>query len=263
LFSKLSTTWGRAGTWPERAIWALDHRLRERQGIYEYTDRADCLFRIQRERAPHSFLFADGTRVGTGDPIIGLHLWNEHIPTMGRRGPTVVWARRTLRAMDASLRELASFLQRRNEYDNVAAFYGNMCLGTASQCEQLARIVAHYGFEVIANREAPFSGSLHQLGQSILIALLALATNPASLRTAVLRRFRERLILSRATLESRYGAGVSLPASWVLPARCPSCTYLRAGTTTHALASAGCRSERMPVAPLPGSTARRPPSLHR
>jgi hypothetical protein len=234
LFSKLSTTWGRAATWPGQAIWALDHWLRERQGIYEYTDSADCLFRIQRERAPHPFSFSDGTHIRAGDPIIGLHLWNEHIPPMGRRGPTLVWARRTLRAVDTSLRELADFVQqRRDEYDNVAAFYGNMCLGTAAQCEQFARIVAHYGFEVIANRERPLSGSLHQFGQNILIVLLALASNPATLRTALLRRFRERLILSRATLESRYGVAVSSPLSQALPAHRPSC----ARTTTARNAS--------------------------
>jgi hypothetical protein len=195
----------RMRTWPEQAIWALDHWLRERQGIYEYTDHAECLFRIQRERAAHSFDFSDGTHVRAGDPIIGLHLWNEHIPVMGRRGPTLAWGRRTLRALDMSLRELARFLQRREEYADVKALSGNMCLGTAAQCEQLARILVPYGFEVLSNRKSGFSGSLHRLGQNILITLLALATNPATLRTALLRRYRERLILSRATLEARYG----------------------------------------------------------
>ncbi len=262
MFNKLSTKWGRATTWPEQAIWALDHWLRERQGIYEYTDSSDCLFRIQRERAPHPFSFSDGTRVRTGDPIISLHLWNEHIPAMGHRGPTLVWARRTLRALEASLRELAGFLQRRNEYDNVVAFYGNMCLGTAAQCEQFARIVTHYGFEVIANREPSGSGSLHQLGENILVVLLALASNPATLRTALLRRFRERLILSRATLESRYGVAVGSPSSPVPPVHCPSCARPPAGTNP-ALSNAGCRSERRPIALLPCSTAAQPPSLHR
>ena len=195
----------RVATWPEQAIWALDQWLRERQGIYEYTDQAECLFRIQRERAPHSFDFSDGTRVRAGDPIIGLHLWNEHMPVMGRSGPTLAWARRTLRALDTSLRELAWFLQRRAEYADVRALYGNMCLGTAAQCEQLSRIVRPYGFEVLYDRHSGRTGSLHGLGQNILTAMLVLVTNPATLRTALLRRYRELLILSRATLESHYG----------------------------------------------------------
>ena len=202
---KLSMTRERVTTWPEQAIWALDQWLRERQGIYEYTDQAECLFRIQRERAPHSFDFSDGTRVRAGDPIIGLHLWNEHIPVMGRCGPTLAWARRTLRALDTSLRELAWFLQRRAEYADVRALYGNMCLGTAAQCEQLSRIMRPYGFEVLSDRHSGRSGSFHGLGQNILTAMLVLVTNPATLRTALLRRYRELLILSRATLESHYG----------------------------------------------------------
>jgi hypothetical protein len=196
-------------TWPEQAVWALDRSLRERQGIYEYSNHAECVFRIQRERAAHAFRFSDGTRVRCGDPIIGLHLWNEHIPAMGRRGPTLVWARRTLRAIDTSLRELASFLRRRDEYADIAAFYGNMCLGTAAQCEQFARIVAHFGFEIVGKGEAGLPGYLHRLGDGILIAMLSLVTNPATLRTTLLRRYRERLIISRTTLDSRYGVGVS------------------------------------------------------
>jgi len=206
---KLSTTGARVLTWPQQAIWALDQWLRERQGIYEYTDQPECLFRIQRERAPDSFACSDGTRVHSGDPIIGLHLWNEHVPLMGRSGPTLLWARRTLRALDTSLRELARFLHRRAEYAEVKALYGNMCLGTAAQCEQLGRILQPYGFEVLSGRNSGLYGSLHGLGQNILTAMLIFATNPATLRTALLRRYRERLILSRATLESRYGPGAA------------------------------------------------------
>lgn len=215
---KLSTTGARMIKWPEQAIWALDQWLRERQGIYEYTDQPECLFRIQRERAPYSFAFSDGTQVRSGDPIIGLHLWNEHIPVMGRGGPTLLWARRTLRALEISLRELARFLHRRAEYADVKALYGNMCLGTAAQCEQLARIVQPYGFEVLSGRNNGVWGSLHAFGQNILTAMLVLATNPATLRTALLRRYREPLILSRATLESRYGPGCARRASISLSA---------------------------------------------
>lgn len=209
---KLSMTSHQVVTWPKQAIWALDHWLRERQGIYEFTDRADCLFRIQRERAAHSFSFRDGSRVRAGDPIIGLHLWNEHIPVMGRKGPTLAWARRTLRAVDTSLYELARFLYRHEDYADVRALYGNMCLGTAAQCEQLKRIVRPYGFEVLSNHKSGFCGLLHRFGQDILTSLLALATNPATLRTALLRHYRERLILSRATLEARYGATLARAA---------------------------------------------------
>lgn len=233
-------------TWPQQAIWALDHWLRERQGIYEFTDRAECLFRIQRERAAHSFVFCDGTRVLAGDPIIGLHLWNEHIPVMGRKGATLAWARRTLRALDTSLYELARFLHRREEYVDVRALQGNMCLGTAAQCEQLQRIVRAYGFEVLSSRNSGLRGSVHRFGQDILTALLALATNPVTLRTALLRHYRERLILSRATLETRYSAAL---------------TRERRAYKGSAL-NAESDSGRRPTVHLPCSAARQPEQLH-
>jgi len=168
---------------------------------------------------------------------------NEHIPVMGRCGPTLAWARRTLRALDTSLRELAWFLQRRAEYADVRALYGNMCLGTAAQCEQLSRIVRPYGFEVLSDRHSGRSGSFHGLGQNILTAMLVLVTNPATLRTALLRRYRELLILSRATLESHYGL---CPTQW------PASTLL----------SADSGSRHRQDAHRLCSTARRRPSRH-
>jgi hypothetical protein len=203
--TEFSAKRGREEIWPASLIWSLDRWLRTRQGVYEYTADAECLFRIQRARAERAFSLSDGTQVRAGEPILTLHFWNEHIPAMGRR-PTLVWARRTLNALDHSLQGLADYLRARAEYNDVAAFFGDMCLGTAAQCEQLARIVARYGFERAYRCEARNQAFLHPLGQSILVLLLALVTNRATLRTAILRRHRECLVLSRAMLECRYGA---------------------------------------------------------
>jgi len=203
---------GHGETWPEQAIFALDRWLRTRQGIYEYTQHAECLFRIQRARAPRSLSSCSGTRVRRGDSVLVLHLWNEHIPVMGQQGPTLAWARQTVRALDTSLRELATYLRLQHEYDSVRALCGDMCLGTAAQCEQLERIVARYGFEAVAGGTLASSGPLHRLGENILILMLALATNRATLRTAVLRRYRKPVILPRAALEQRYARASRAPS---------------------------------------------------
>lgn len=205
LSTQLRYNHGHGEAWPEQAIFALDRWLRARQGIYEYTHHAQCLFRIQRAVAERSLSSCNGTRVRRGDSILVLHLWNEHIPVMGHRGPTLAWARQTVRALDTSLRELATYLRLQRGNDSIRALCGDMCLGTAAQCEQLERIVARYGFEAVAGSTVASSGSLHRLGENILILMLALATNRATLHTAILRRYRKPVILPRAALEQRYG----------------------------------------------------------
>jgi hypothetical protein len=191
-------------SWIVRAILALDRELRKRQGIYEYTQHTSCLFRTERWRADQTLYLDDGTRICRGDPILKLHLWNEHIPHMRRDGASVGWARRTTRAMEISLRELARHLNERSQL-HFAAICADMRLGSATESQRLSRIVARYGFETHPNTDQRPS-FFHRFGEIILMCLLVLATNPVALRGSTLRRDYVRIYLSRAALERRYGA---------------------------------------------------------
>ena len=202
--AEISAKSGSPLPWLEHAIFALDAWLRRRQGIYEYTTDPQCLFRIARCRADQAVRLADGTLVRAGDPLIELHLWNENMPAMGLEGPTVGWAHRVSRSIQASLRELAEYLARERSLDGVAVVCGDMQLGSPRQTEQLAHIVARYGFETQAGG-CGGHGILHRFGKSLLVLLLVAATNPVALRSAVLRPYHKRVFLSRATLERRYG----------------------------------------------------------
>ena len=191
-----------AGGWLERAVFSLDRLLRARLGIYEYSNNPQCVFRIGLARAEQPFPLPDGSVIRAGDEILELHLWNEHIPAMGHEGPTLAWARQVRAALSASFVELARYLEQHPELRHVRAICGDMHLSTRQQRDQLARIVARYGFIVVDSRTRP--GALHRLGKPILIALLVLATNPAALRSAILRRQHTRLLLPRAALERRF-----------------------------------------------------------
>jgi len=182
----------------------LDGWLRRRQGIYEFTTNRRCLFRAEIGRSDCSVTLADGTRITAGDAVLVLHLWNEHIPPIGARGPTVGWARHVSRAAHTSLRELARHLQQRAELDDVAAIYGDMHLGSARQAEQFTRLVSRYGFETVGAGAAETDGALHRFGKDILVLLLVAATNPVALRSTLLRRFHRRVFISRAVLARRY-----------------------------------------------------------
>lgn len=185
-------------------VMKLDGWLRRRQGIYEYTTERRCLFRVELGRSDCSVTLADGTELASGDPVLVLHLWNEHIRPLTVRGPTVAWARHMSRAAHISLRELARYLQQNAELDDINAIYGDMQLGSARQAEQFTRIVSRYGFETVDEGKPDYDGALHRFGKNILILLLVAATNPVALRSAILRRFHRRVFISRAVLARRY-----------------------------------------------------------
>jgi hypothetical protein len=186
------------------AVFALDRWLRRRQGSYEFSTRPGCLFRIEPCTADRRIVLSDGTCALPGDPVINLHLWNEHIPRMGRRGPTVGWARQISHALDSSLAELSFYLSRRPDLAGVRVLYGEMSLATRRQTGRFQRLMARYGFEEGVHPEPDRRGSLRRLGDTILVLLLVLATNPVSLRRA-LRRYRSCIYLSRSALDARYG----------------------------------------------------------
>lgn len=189
--------------WFEHAVFGLDRWLRQRQGVLEYTDNPDCVFRIQRARAEAPLVLSDGTRIAPGDAVLNLHLWNEQFPAMGPDGATMRWARAVAGAIDLSLRELALHLRWMRDLDDVVALRADMRLGTTDRSGQLARISSRYGFEA-ACAAVDEHGAIQRLGENIFLVLLVLATNPAALRAPVLWRDHTLVYLSRSSLEQRY-----------------------------------------------------------
>lgn len=191
--------------WLEAMVAALDERLRQRQGVFEFSRNPDCLFRIQVVPAVADLILSDGVRIRAGDRLIGLHLWNEQIPAFPANGPTLAWAHRIQHAFDVSLLELARFLAGRSDLDDVAALCGNMGLGTTERSGQARRLVERFGFEQIAVQQVPsLATQLHWFGENILIAMMILARNAAALRADALWRDRTLVFLSRRKLQDRY-----------------------------------------------------------
>ncbi len=248
---------------PGQWIFALDRWLCRRLGIYEYSAREECLFRAELKRADETVSLSDGLEVRLGDPLLELHLWNEHVPPMGR-GPSLAWGRRTARVMDASLGELGQHLTQSLECRTVVALRAQMRLRTGRQSAQLASIFRRFGFEAVTHPQLERPGRLHLLGENILVALLTFAANPVSLRSGLLRRSGARVIISREAFLRRYG-----------PLRCAalgaqSAAVSRAAPAAPAVlapASARPRPHRQPALPRPGASQvarlRRPGLFHR
>jgi hypothetical protein len=200
-----------SGVLVEHAVYGLDRWLRQRQGVYEFSDDPMCLFRIRRSDADCDVALGDGTVVRCGDPVLDLHLWNEHVPPVGVRGFSVAWARQMTRGIELSLYALARYLKATRALDDIVALRGDMRFGTVQRNGQLARIAGRYGFEPAgAAAEASATAGLKRLAENLFIGMLVLATNPVALRSPVLRRGHKLVYLSRAALETRYAPAALL-----------------------------------------------------
>ncbi len=192
--------------WLAEAIAVLDAGLRRRQAVFEYTQNPACIFRLDIGPVAQPLVLRDGTRVHAGQRMARLHFWNEQVPAVPRTGATIAWGRRMQRAIATSLRELASFLAARPEFSDVTVICADAPSGTETQTEQLARIMARYGFEAIVQpRRMSIGERLHRVGENILISLIILAHNPGAFRSDTLKRVRLPIYLSRRILEREFG----------------------------------------------------------
>ena len=193
-------------SWLAEVIFALDAWLRRRQAVFDYTSNPACVFRLAFSRAPSSLTLCDGTHVRIGQRIARLHFWNEQVPPLPESGPTIAWARQMQRAMEISLSELARYLRTSADLGDVIMILGDVPSGTRAQREQLARIMARFGFEAIAEPEdLPIGERLRRFAENILISLIILAQNAGALRADTLQRVRLPIYLSRHALERQFG----------------------------------------------------------
>lgn len=186
----------------------IDKTLRARQGIIEYSDCPNCLFRIDVAVITGEIALSDGTYLAAGSRLVNLHIWNEHVPPFPSGGPTLAWARQMCRDVELSLRELATFLESQAALEDVVAIGGNMSFGSADQTGFLADMAARYGFVRAADSAAgtsSISQKLHLLGENILISMIVISHNPAAARIGWLDRDRVPVYIRRAELIKRFG----------------------------------------------------------
>jgi YkoP domain len=186
-------------------VFMLDRWLQRLQGIFEYTHKPDCFFRISFNRLRTGVVLSDGTVGRPGDRVVELHLWNERIPVVPAKGPSLAWGRQFNRCFAESLRELAQFLMSEPELRNITIVRANMSVGSKAQSDSLYGIVSRHGFEVFPD-DVGLSLPVHvrRFGENILYWLLTLVCNPAAARSNKFWRTRSWIYLSRKVLERKY-----------------------------------------------------------
>lgn len=190
------------------ALWTvlrLDLLLRRCLGIHEFSTNHDCLLRLALATV-HEDHVLDSLTVRDGQPIVELHLWNEHVPAMSGRGPDLAWASHIRRDVDISLRELAAWVASHDDGPEApVAVRACAAFARRSRRNKMVHVATNFGFEVVPSTTP---GPIHRLLDfwcDVWITALVWAFNPRSLRPETLLRSRYEFWMPRATLLDRYG----------------------------------------------------------
>jgi hypothetical protein len=195
----------RRPSWLERAIYGIDGALRRWQSVVEFSSDPSCILRIRVGRLERDLMLADGTCGRAGERFVDLHLWNEQVPAMPKEGASIAWARQMHVRFQQSLAQLARYLAERGDLTDISVVRCSLMFAGPERDGQMARLLARYGFELVpAADPQSLRERARRFAENILISLIVLARNAASLRRDTLRRGRTRVFMSRRLLEQRY-----------------------------------------------------------
>ncbi len=198
-----------------RVIRSAESLLRRRNGIYEFTDDEECIFRLAVSAAVNPVRLSDGTTVQAGDAILDLHFWNEQVP-MIPNGSNLAWANLMKRRYRDSLALVADYVEREVSLDPVVAVRGTPSFSTRLGTVQVVRFARRLGFDVVdPGSGGTLAGHVHEIFDGMALWGLTYTYNPNGLRRQGLQRHRHEVWISRAKLLELYGAG--LPRLEVMP----------------------------------------------
>jgi hypothetical protein len=181
----------------------FDGWLRRALGVFEFCDAPDCLLRVRVTLAAHD-LALPGWVVPKGEPLLELHLWNEHIPPQPPDGPDLAWAVQTQRKLAASFRILADQMPRDPRFAAVQAVGGITVLLMPGNDAGGERLFRQLGFSVF-----PYHSALGRFGEfweNLYSWWIMWTFNPVTLRHRRLIRLRRTEVwMSMEEFLSRYG----------------------------------------------------------
>jgi hypothetical protein len=126
----------------------IDTLLTRSLKIYEFTADPECILRIQLKRASHPVTIGE-YNIATGDPVLGIHVWNQHMPKLSEDGPTLDWALHLQRQTVHSFRLIASEMKSDSRYDPIKSICGESALFSFTTHTGGTRLMEHLGFIVI------------------------------------------------------------------------------------------------------------------
>ncbi len=130
--------------WLSCLVVAIDRRMRQRLGIWEYSDDSDCILRVGLARSRWEVTLSDGTKIRRGEVIGMLHAWNERVPPMPPTGADLAWARELRRRLVRSLELLAQAVQQDPWLQAIRGFGGS---GVLRYSPAILRLLERLGIE--------------------------------------------------------------------------------------------------------------------
>lgn len=185
------------------ALRRFDNFLSTSQGLYTFSDDPQCLLRIQLTHAVHAVTI-EKVRILKGDPVLAIHLWNEHMPQIPAVGADLAWALQIRRLVVHSFRILAGVMQNDELYKPVRALCGTSALFSFTGHTGGLRMIEHMGFTVLPY-ERPL-GKFGEFWENLFAWALMWTYNAASLQSRdLLRLQRTEIWMDVAEFIQRYG----------------------------------------------------------
>jgi hypothetical protein len=183
----------------------IDTQIRRSEHTYDYCDDSACILRIQLLTSPHPVTFSDKV-IQKGDPLLAIHVWNEHMPQIPHGGADLKWALRLRRQVQHSFKILAKVMKGDEIYAPVQAIYGASVLFSSTNHTGGTRMMQSFGFTVL-----PYHNPLGKFGEfweNLFSWWLMYAFNTESMDT---RKFwqleRTEIWMDRDEFIQRYGVG--------------------------------------------------------
>jgi hypothetical protein len=185
-----------------RIIRIFDGFIRGRLGVFEFPEDPQGVLRGQFDRAHHDLAIRNH-RIVAGTPVFHIHIWNEQIPPIPKKGADLAWAVRMNRLLVSSFRMLARHLKTDPAYVNVQALGGVSVIAT-DDSGGIAGLFSRLGFSVL-----PYHNPLGRFGEfweNFYSWWILWTFNPASLRGRSLFKLRRREIwITREDFLLRHG----------------------------------------------------------
>jgi hypothetical protein len=182
----------------------FDALLSRAIGVFEFCDDSNCVLRLQITQKSRALCFA-GQGVRAGEPVLGLHLWNEHIPPLPLAGPDLAWAAQMRRLFIHSLRAVAVQMTSDPRLARVRAVGGATTLLSPDSHSGGRRFLQRLGFTILPYR-SPL-GRFGEFWENFYAWWLMWTFNVASLRhRKLLHLHRSEFWMSAEEFLNRYGS---------------------------------------------------------
>jgi len=161
--------------------------MRRKMNVIEFWDHPDCLIRVRVGHSDHPLVVSDNV-IATGEKVIEIHFWNEHVPQLSSFNADMKWAIKGVRMLLSSFAELARKIEYDERFQGVRAIGGITPLFFVGEDSSAERIWKRLGFTM-----TPFNHPLKRFGEfweNIYTLLIMWAFNPLSVRNQRLLRMR-------------------------------------------------------------------------